>query len=91
MIPATDLALMYDTANGFAVSATVGAETAPVHFRQADADVLGDRLARDYTVRFRAADFTTLARGTTVTINAVAYKVLEVRLLDSGDEKVARV
>lgn len=91
MIPAADLELMYDTVNGFAVQATVGAETKPVHFRQGDADMLGDRIARDYTVRYRATDFTSLARGTTVTVNAVAYKVLEVRLLDSGDEKIARV
>jgi len=91
MIPATDLELMYDTVNGFAVQATVGAETKPVHFRQGDADMLGDRLVREYALRFRASDFTTLARGDTVTINAIAYKVLEVRLLDSGDEKVARI
>ena len=54
-------------------------------------DILGDRLVREYTLRFRATDFTSLVRGDTVTINAIAYKVLEVRLLDSGDEKVARV
>lgn len=88
MIPSADLDVMYEL---FTIAATVGGVTANVHFRQADADALGDRIVREYTLRFRASDFTTLARGDTVTINAIAYKVLEVRLLDSGDEKVARI
>ena len=88
MIPSADLDVMYEL---FTIAATVGGVTAAVHFRQGDADMLGDRLVREYALRFRATDFTTLARGDTVTVNAIAYKVLEVRLLDSGDEKVARV
>jgi hypothetical protein len=88
MIPTLDLDVMYQH---FTVPATVGAVTAPVHFRQPDVDVLGERIARDYTMRFRSSDFASLVRGNTVTISAVAYKVLEVRQLDNGVEAIARL
>lgn len=91
MIPAADLELMYDTVNGFAVQATVGAESKPVHFRQGDADMLGGtRIAREYRMRYRLASFS-VSRGTTVTIAGIGYRVLEVRQLDSGDEAEARM
>jgi hypothetical protein len=47
MIPAADLAMLYDTADGLTVTATVGAESAAVFFDAGDADALsGDLHAR---------------------------------------------
>lgn len=89
MIPTLDLDVMYQH---FTVQATVGATTAAVHFRQGDVDTLGGgRIAREYRMRFRTASFPSLARGNTVTIAAISYRVLEVRQLDSGDEAEARM
>ena len=88
MIPATDLAVMYAA---FAVTATVGATSGPVHLRQGDVDALGERITREYTMRYRLSDFPALARLTTVTIESVGYKVLEVRQVDNGVEAIARL
>ncbi len=88
MIPAADLDVLYQQ---FTVSATVGATTAAVHFRQPDGDILGDRIARDYSMRYRVASFPTLARNDSVVIAATTYKVLEVRRLDNGVESLARL
>jgi hypothetical protein len=92
MIPAADLAMLYDTADGLTVTATVGAESAAVFFDAGDADALsGDRIVRDYRMRYWVGAFESLAKGDAVTINAVSYRVLEVRQLDSGVECVARL
>ena len=42
-------------------------------------------------MRYQRASFQTLARADVVTINATAYRVLEIRQLASGDECVARL
>ena len=56
MIPTPDLAALYDAADGLTVSATFGAETTQVHFRQGAIDALGgDRLMSDYSMRYRAS------------------------------------
>ena len=74
------------------VAATVGASTARVIFRNGDEYLLGgDRLVREITMRFQRTSFPTLARANVVTINATAYRVLEIRQLASGDECVARL
>ena len=74
------------------VAATVGASTARVIFRNGDEYLLGgDRLVREITMRFQRTSFPTLARADVVTINATAYRVLEIRQLASGDECVARL
>lgn len=93
MIPAADLAALYDAADGLTVSATFGSESAQVHFRQPAVDALGgERQVADYTMRYRTATFTTLARGSTVVIGGVSYKVLERPAeLGAGDERLARL
>lgn len=92
MIPVADLAALYDLGDGFTVQATVNGVTRPVHWRQGDADAMGgDRLVREYEMRYRVADFPSLARGATVTLAAQAYRVLEVRQLPSGLEAQARL
>lgn len=88
MIPAADLAVMYAA---FAVTATVGATSGPVHLRQGDVDALGERITRDYSMRYRLADFPALVRGDAVTIESVAYEVREVRQVDNGVEAIARL
>lgn len=74
------------------VSATVGATTARVIFRAGDDYQLGgDRLVREITMRYQSTSFASLARGDTVTIESVAYRVLEVRQLAHRDERIARL
>ena len=91
MTLAADLADLY-TDTDITVAATVGASTARVIFRNGDEYLLGgDRLVREITMRYQRASFQTLARADVVTINATAYRVLEIRQLASGDECVARL
>jgi len=74
------------------VSATVGSTTARVIFRAGDDYQLGgDRLVREITMRYQSTSFASLARGDTVTIESVAYRVLEVRQLAHRDERIARL
>lgn len=93
MIPTADLSALYDAADGLTVTATFGAESTQVHFRQPAVDALGgERQVADYTIRYRTATFTTLARGSTVVIGGASYKVLERPAeLGAGDERVARL
>lgn len=92
MISTADLAALYDAADGFTVAATFGAETSQVHFRRPDINVLGDRIAADYTMRYRTSTLIGLTRGSTVVIESASYKVLEVPARTaSGDECVARL
>lgn len=91
MTLAADLADLYADTD-ITVAATVGASTARVIFRNGDEYLLGgDRLVREITMRYQRASFQTLARADVVTINATAYRVLEIRQLASGDECVARL
>ena len=91
MTLAADLVDLYADTD-ITVAATVGATTARVIFRNGDEYLLGgDRLVREITMRFQRTSFPTLARADVVTINATAYRVLEIRQLASGDECVARL
>lgn len=91
MTLAADLVDLYADTD-ITVAATVGATTARVIFRNGDEYLLGgDRLVREITMRYQRASFQTLARADVVTINATAYRVLEIRQLASGDECVARL
>ena len=91
MTLAADLVDLYADTD-ITVAATVGATTARVIFRNGDEYLLGgDRLVREITMRYQRVSFPTLARADDVTINATAYRVLEIRQLASGDECVARL
>lgn len=91
MTLAADLADIYADTD-LTVAATVGATTARVVFRAGDDTQLGgDRLVREISMRYQATSFPTLARGDTVTIEAVAYRVLEVRQLAHRVERIARL
>lgn len=91
MTLAADLADLYADTDT-TVPATVGASTARVIFRNGDEYLLGgDRLVREITMRYPRASFPSLARADVVTINATAYRVLEIRQLASGAECVARL
>ena len=91
MTLAADLVDLYADTD-ITVAATVGASTARVIFRNGDEYLLGgDRLVREITMRYQRVSFPTLARADVVTINATAYRVLEIRQLASGDECVARL
>lgn len=91
MTLATDLADIYADPD-ITVAATVGATTARAIFRAGDDYQLGgDRLVREITMRYQATSFPTLARGDTVTIEAVSYRVLEVRQLSHRAERIARL
>lgn len=93
MIPATDLAALYDAADGLTVTATHGADTAQVHFRQPTVEAFGgERLDRDYTMRYRTSTLTALTRGSTVLIGAHTYTVNAIpEFTPSGDERIARL
>lgn len=93
MIPAADLATLYDVADGLAVQATAGMASAPVHFRQGDVPLFGgERIGADYTMRYRVSDFGMLARGDAVVIGGATYHVIEPpQLTPSGAERVARL
>lgn len=91
MTLATDLADLYADTD-ITVLATVGSTTARVIFRAGDDYQLGgDRLVREITMRYPTASFPPLARGDTVTIESVAYRVLEVRQLPHQTERIARL
>lgn len=93
MFSTADLDALYAAADGMTVTATFGSETTQVHFRQPTVEAFGgERQDRDYTMRYRASTLATLARGSTVTIGAVSYRVnAEPEYLGTGDERVARL
>lgn len=91
MIATADLAALYDAADGLTVSATFGAETTQVHFRQGAIDALGgDRLMSDYSIRYRASTLSGLTKGSAVVIDGVTY-IVRVKPAEtpSGAERVA--
>lgn len=91
MIPTADLSALYDAADGLTVTATFGAETTQVHFRQGAIDALGgDRLVSDYSIRYRASTLSGLTKGSTVVIDGVTYTVrAKPAETPSGAERVA--
>jgi hypothetical protein len=91
MTLAADLADLYADTD-ITVAATVGAVTARVIFRAGDDYQLGgDRLVREISMRYQSTSFASLQRGDTVTIESIAYRVLEVRQLAHRDERIARL
>ena len=69
----------------YGVSATSGATTANVIFDEPSQVLAGDMvLSTDYQITAKASDFGTLTAGTSITVNSVAYKVRETRLIDDG-------
>lgn len=69
----------------FGVSCTAGAVTA-LGILDMPSQVLanGMVLSTDYTLTAKASDFGTLIRGSSITVDAVAYTVREVMLMDDG-------
>lgn len=92
---AEDMTAFFSTAE-FAVSATFtpaggGASvSASVILDAPTEDILGgDGLSDEYAITYAATDLVGIKSGATGTINAVAYKVREVKLLDDGKLKRA--
>jgi len=69
----------------FGVSCTAGAVTA-LGILDMPSQVLanGMVLSTDYTLTAKASDFGTLIRGSSITVDSVAYTVREVMLMDDG-------
>lgn len=77
---AEDLSAFFDVAGGFAVNATVGAVSFPVIFDNGYQSALGGMVESTGPVcQAKSADVSTVAQGTSITINAVAYRVREVQ------------
>lgn len=84
---AEDLSVFFQTAE-FALAATWGALTANVILDMPTEDVLGGQSnSNEYMAMLRSSDFPDIARGASIAINSVNYKVREVRLLDDGAVK----
>ena len=69
----------------FGVSCTAGAVTAN-GIRDMPSQILSDGmvLSTDYTLTARASNFGTLIRGSSITVDSVAYTVRETMLIDDG-------
>ncbi len=77
---AEDLRPFFDVAGGFAVTATVGAASFPVIFDNGYQSALGGMVeSTGPQCMAKSADVSTVVQGTSITINAVAYKVREVQ------------
>jgi hypothetical protein len=71
---------------------TAGSGSALVIFDKPDVVVAGGRaISTEYRITYLSADFAGLAFGDTVTIDSVAYQVLEVLQLDDGTFSEARL
>ena len=74
----------------FGITATVGAESALVILDEPDHEIMHGMVATTaYAMTFDAAHFTALKYGDTVTINAVAYTVINVNNQTDGGIRVA--
>jgi hypothetical protein len=69
----------------FGVSCTAGAVTA-AGILDMPSQILSDGmvLSTDYTLTARASNFGTLIRGSSITVDSVAYTVRETMLIDDG-------
>ena len=69
----------------FGVSVTAGADSG-LGLLDMPGELVADGMiiTTDYTLRCEASKFGTLAYGTSVTVNSVAYTVRENRLIDDG-------
>lgn len=69
----------------FGVSCTAGAVTAKGILDMPSQMVAdGMVLTTDYTITAQASDFGNLTRGSSITVDSVAYTVREVMLMDDG-------
>jgi len=69
----------------FGVSCTAGDTTANGILDMPSQVLAGDMvLTTDYTLTARAADFGTLVRGNSITVDGNTYTVRETRLIDDG-------
>jgi len=69
----------------FGVSCTAGDTTANGILDMPSQVLAGDMiLSTDYTLTARAADFGTLVRGSSITVDGNTYTVRETRLIDDG-------
>lgn len=93
MIPTPDLAALYNAADGLTVTAACGVDSTQVHFRQPTVEIMGgERLDRDYTMRYRTSTLVALTRGSAVVIGGNTYTVNAIpEFTGSGDERVARL
>lgn len=81
---AEDLSVFFKTVE-FASAATWGALSANVILDMPTEDVFGGQSSsNEYMAMLRASDFPDIARGASIAINSVNYKVREVRLQDDG-------
>lgn len=81
-----DFAQFFDT-DGFAVTATFGAQTAQVILDAPGESLLGDRIASsDYSITYRADQFNapSLKNGDSLTVDGANYKVRSLNTLDDG-------
>jgi len=69
----------------FGVSCTAGAVTAK-GILDMPSQIVADGmvLSTDYTLTAKASDFGSLGRGSSITVDSVAYTVREVMLVDDG-------
>jgi hypothetical protein len=62
-----------------------GAVTAQVIFDQVDSDLLTHQVqSRNYKIGYVASDFVGLSFGDSITVNDVAYSVIQVNSIDDG-------
>lgn len=93
---AEDMSVFFDAA-GFAVSATFvplgkAPQTANVLFDAPTEPVFGnDVLSDDFTIQYPATELVSVRAGDTGTIAGVQYRVRDVRLLDDGKIKQAKL
>lgn len=77
---ADDLAAFFDTAGGFAQTATVGGSSFPVIFDSAyQVAIDGVVESAGPACHARTSQVSAVVQGTAITINAVSYKVREVQ------------
>ena len=84
-----DLDAFFDTP-GFTVPVVFGSTTGVGYFESPN-EIIADGvvLTTDYAVVVKTADFSSVARGDTMTVDSVDYTVREPMLLDDG--KIMRV
>lgn len=76
----------------FGVTAQFGTQTGRMILNAADVDVTSGRiLSREYQARFKTSDFPSLAYGSALTVDGVAYTVLEVMAQSDGKFSVAHL
>lgn len=81
---AEDLSVFFKTVE-FASNATWGALSANVILDMPTEDILGGQVSSfEFMAMLPASSFPNIARGDSIAISSVSYKVREVRLLDDG-------